>query len=182
VGTPHGTVGEAPELGTVKFVVALLAFVVLGLAPGAAYADVPGDLKLEVAGDGAEGVTVRAFGADGRPAEGDLRLVLTASAAGGRTIGPLQLNPAAEGRGFYTSGPVLSPGTWTVVVTGPGASPVKATSVVESRPAQSPPPPVARSAPPAPPGSSHLWWWWLAAAVAAGAFAVVAVVRLRRTP
>jgi hypothetical protein len=158
----------------VKFVAALLMIAALSLAPG--------DLKLEVAGDGAEGVTVRAFGADGRPAEGDIRLVLTASAEGGRTVGPLQLNPAAEGRGFYTSGPVLSPGTWTVVVTGPGADPVKATSVVQSRRAQSPPPAAAaKPAPAAPPSSSHLWWWGLAAAVAAAAVAVTAVVRLRRT-
>ena len=158
-----------------KVVAALLMLAALSLAPG--------DLTLEVAGDGAEGVTVRAFVADGRPAEGDLRLVLTASAEGGRTIGPLQLNPAAEGRGFYTSGPVLSPGTWTVVVTGPGANPVKATSVVRSRPAQSPPPAaVTKPAPVTSPSSAHLWWWGLAAAVAAGAFAVAAVVRLRRAP
>lgn len=163
-----------------KFVFALLAFVVLGLAPGTAYADVPGDLKLEVAGDGAEGVTVRALGADGRPAEGDIRLVLTATAEGGRTVGPLQLNAASEGRGFYASGPVLSPGTWTVVVTGPGASPVKASAVVSSRPAQSPPPAAAVRTVSPPSSSSHWWWWGLAAAVGAAAFAVTAVVRLRR--
>ncbi|MFD0582909.1 hypothetical protein [Dactylosporangium darangshiense] len=139
----------------------------------ALFAPSPSGLQLEVAGDGAAGVTVRASGtAD------DVRLVLTATAEGGRTVGPIQLNPSAEGRGFYSSGPVLSPGRWTVVVTGPSA---RASAVVEARAPQSPPSPAARAAAPAPKSSSHLWLWGLAALVVASAFTAVALVRLRRS-
>ncbi|MER7004713.1 hypothetical protein ABT297_16920 [Dactylosporangium sp. NPDC000555] len=153
----------------------LSLLMVLGLL-----APVSGGLQLEVAGDGATGVTVRAFGADGRPTETVVRLVLTATAEGGRTVGPIQLNPADEGRGFYSSGPVLSPGHWTVVVTAPDS--VRAEAVVEARPAQSPPSPAARAAPPPPSEpSSRLWLWGLAALAVAAGFTAVAVVRLRRS-
>ncbi|MFG2037812.1 hypothetical protein [Dactylosporangium sp. NPDC048998] len=155
----------------------LSLMMVLGLL-----APTPGGLHLEVAGDGATGVTVRAFSADGRPAEMGVRLVLTATAEGGRTVGPIQLDPAGEGRGFYSSGPVLSPGRWTVVVTAPAPDSVRAEAVVEARPAQSPPSPAARAAPPPPPEpSSRLWLWGLAALAVAAGFTAVSVVRLRRS-
>lgn len=73
-----------------------------------------------------------------------------------RALLTAKLVPAAEGRGFYTSGPVLSPGTWTVMVTGPGSSPVKATSVVSAKPAQSPPAASPLASRPAPTCDGHV--------------------------
>jgi hypothetical protein len=112
--------------------------VLLPCAPAGAHG---GKVSLEVAGDGAAGVTVRAKYADGHPV-GDriLRLVLTATGDGGRTAGPIQLNPAGEGRGFYASGNVLGPGRWAVVVTAPAADNARAEAVVETRAPQTAPP------------------------------------------
>ena len=92
---------------------AAFAVLLFGAAPAAAHG---GKIKLEVAGDGATGVTVRAlYQSDGHPVEDKvLRLTLTATGDGGRTAGPFDLGPAAEGRGFYSSGAVLTPGRWTV--------------------------------------------------------------------
>ncbi|MEU8265320.1 hypothetical protein AB0C02_32555 [Micromonospora sp. NPDC048999] len=122
-----------------RALLALLAALPLLLLPASPAAAHEG-LKLEVAGDGATGVTVRATYLDGHPVEDTvLRLVLTATGEGGRSAGPVQLNPAAEGRGFYSSGPVLSPGRWQVNVTGPDPT-ARAAATVEARAAQSAPP------------------------------------------
>ena len=108
-------------------VVPLLAGVLLALLPCAPASAHGSKVKLEVAGDGAAGVTVRAIYEDGHPVDDRiLRLVLTATGDGGRTAGPLQLNPAGEGRGFYASGSVLGRGRWTVVVTAPAAEAARA--------------------------------------------------------
>lgn len=118
-----------------RFVV--LAFLtVLGVvwvpAPASAHG---GKIKLEVAGDGATGVTVRAlYQSDGHPVEDkDLSLILTATGEGGKTAGPLNLEKSPEGRAFYRSGGVLSPGRWTVVVTGGDPNVLRAESTVEAR-------------------------------------------------
>ncbi|MFY1704385.1 hypothetical protein ACN28G_22085 [Micromonospora sp. WMMA1923] len=102
---------------------------------------VDGELKLVVAGDGATGITVQArYADDDRPLDHMVRLVVTATGEGGRSLGPLQIEPSGEGQGFYTTGPVLTPGRWQVTVTGPAANPGSATAEVEARPAASPPP------------------------------------------
>lgn len=111
----------------------ILAF--LSAAPAAAHT---GKLKLTVAGDGADGVTVQATYADGHRLDKVVRLVLTASGSGGRTVGPLQLEPAAEGQGFYASGPILSPGRWRVTVSAPVPHRSEATAQVDARAPQSP--------------------------------------------
>ncbi len=150
-----------------------------------------GKITLEVAGDGATGVTVRAlYQSDGHPVEDkDLRLVLTATDAGGKTAGPLDLEKSPEGRAFYRSGGVLSPGRWTVVVTGSDPNVVRAESTVEARAQAAPPPAVAvsRSADRAGSagsgdGNGNGTWWTVAfvAALAATAGVVLANRRRRR--
>jgi hypothetical protein len=149
-----------------RLVAAVCAGAVLALVPGPAYAH-DGPVTLDVAGDGAGGVTVRAvFTRDRHPVEDGVRLVLTATGEGGRTVGPIQLNPSPEGRGFYSSGPVLTPGAWQVSVTAPEPHPGKAVATVEAR--------VAQQMPPAPPAERDAgspltgrlgWLWWLGGAV-----------------
>jgi hypothetical protein len=142
---------------------AVVVAALMALVPGLpAYAH-DGPVTLDVAGDGAEGVTVRAlYTQDKHPVETGVRLALTATGEGGRTVGPIQLNPSAEGRGFYTSGPVLTPGSWNVAVTAPAPHAGKASAKIEAR--------VAQQMPPVPPAerkaSSTLtgrfgWLWWL---------------------
>lgn len=166
-----------------RLLLALLAALPLLLLPALPAAAHEG-IKLDVAGDGATGVTVRATYRDGHPVEDVLlRLVLTATGEGGRSAGPVQLNPADEGRGFYSSGPVLTPGRWQVTVAGPDPN-VRAAATVEARAAQSAPPaaPVAATAPepdggPEPAGG---WLWWLVGGAAAVALAGTGLLLTRR--
>jgi hypothetical protein len=98
--------------------------------------------------------------------------VLTATAAGGRTVGPLQLEPAGEGQGFYSTGPILAPGSWQVTVRAPAPNTTKVTVKVQARAAQSAPPAAPVSA--AKRGQAEpLWRWW---PVALGVLAVLAIV------
>lgn len=156
-----------------------------------------GKIKLEVAGDGATGVTVRAlYQSDGHPVEDrELRLVLSATGEGGRTAGPLDLEKSPEGRAFYRSGGVLSPGRWTVVVTGADPNVVRAESTVEAR-AQATAAPPAAPTPSTPAGATPAagdragsagsgggnGTWWSVAFVAALAATggVVLMTRRRR--
>ena len=119
---------------------ALFIVLLFGASPAAAHG---GKIKLDVAGDGATGVTVRAlYQSDGHPVEDKvLRLTLTATADAGRTAGPFDLGPSAEGRGFYSSGAVLTPGRWTVVVTSVDPNVIRAESTVDARAAQAAPAP-----------------------------------------
>lgn len=163
-----------------KILAALALVPLLALWPAAPAAAHGGPVVLDAAGDGAGGVTVRAtYKKDGHPVDDQvLRLVLNASAEGGRRVGPLQLNPSNEGQGFYTSGAVLSPGRWTVVVTSPEPSPGKAETLVEARTAQTAPPPQAAAGEAGDGGGT--WRWWVAgAALLAGALLALALVTRR---
>jgi hypothetical protein len=162
-------------------VVAIIALV--GLAPAGAAVAADGRITLDVAGDGAGGVTVRiVYANDGSPVEADVRLVLTATGESGRTVGPLQLAPAPEGRGFYATGPILSPGEWEVTVTSPKPYEGRATVKVAARPAQTPAPVAADAHAAQPPESGGLGWlWWLGSGLAL-VIAVVMVFALRRRP
>ncbi|MEV1290362.1 hypothetical protein [Micromonospora sp. NPDC049679] len=156
---------------------ALLPLLLLPAHPAAAHG---GKVNLEVAGDGATGVTVRAtYKQDGHPVEDTvLRLVLTATADGGRAVGPIQLNPAAEGHGFYTSGAVLTPGRWQVTVTAPEPNAARTAVTVEARAAQSAPPPVPVQATTGAAGAG--WLWWVAGAAVVVALAGTGVLIARR--
>jgi hypothetical protein len=146
------------RLGTGAVVAALLMVLV---PSGPAFAH-DGPVKLDVAGDGAGGVTARAvFQQDGHPVEDGVRLVLTATGEGGRQVGPVQLAPAPEGRGFYTSGAVLSPGTWTVTVIAPQPHPGKATARVSARVPQRPPPTAVTAPARSDPSGRYGWLRWL---------------------
>ncbi|WP_285796768.1 hypothetical protein [Micromonospora sp. NBRC 107095] len=153
------------------------------LAARAAQAD---KLKLTVAGDGAQGVTIQASYTDGRRLEQVVRLVLTATGPDGQKVGPVQLEPQPEGHGFYSSGPVLSTGTWKVTVNSPAPLPGKATATVQARAAQSPPAPepVAVTKPTDGAGGAGARWWPFAAAglvLVAAAMGVAMLFGRRRT-
>ncbi|GAA3756312.1 hypothetical protein GCM10022225_46740 [Plantactinospora mayteni] len=156
-------------------------FLAAGLVPAAPAAAHGDKIKLAVAGDGATGVTVQATYQDGHPVDTGVRLVLTATAEGGRTVGPLQLNPAGEGEGFYTTGPVLTPGPWQVTVTAPKPTPAEVRVVVQARAAQAAPPAPAPDAAGAPdPADTTTWLWWVAgAAVALAAVATLGALLVR---
>jgi hypothetical protein len=157
--------------------VALAAVPLLALSPAAPAAAHGGPVVLDVAGDGATGVTVRATYKDGHPVDDRvLRLVLNASGEGGRAVGPVQLNPANEGQGFYTSGAVLTPGRWTVVVTSPEPNPGKGEATLEARVAQSAPPAAAAQRPDEGGGT---WPWLAAGALLVGAALALVLTRRR---
>jgi hypothetical protein len=161
---------------------AVLAVGVLMLpaAPAAAHGE---KVKLEVAGDGAEGVTVLARYDDGHPVDDRiLRLVLTATGDAGRAAGPLQLAPAAEGRGFYSSGAVLSPGRWKVVVTAPAPDNARTEATIETRAPQTPLPPATAGpeAADATDGDGVRAWWLIGLLVAVAAVAGGLVLAARR--
>ncbi|GAA1899191.1 hypothetical protein [Asanoa iriomotensis] len=148
-----------------RLVVAVVSAALLALVPGLpAYAH-DGPVTLDVAGDGAGGVTVRAiFTKDKHPVETGVSLVLTGTGEDGRTVGPIPLAPSAEGQGFYTSGPVLTPGSWDVTVTAPNPHPGKASVKVQAQVAQQMPPPAGTAGDESPTGS-FAWLWWLGGAV-----------------
>lgn len=155
-----------------RLAAAVLAGLLLAILPVAGPARAhDGKLKLEVAGDGATGVTVQAVHADGHRLDTVVRLVLSATAEGGRTVGPVQLVPSGEGQGFYSSGPILAPGTWKVTVRAPAPNTTKVTVEVRARAAQTAPATVAQAGAARAEPSSR---WPLAL----GVLAVVAVVAL----
>ena len=137
-----------------------------------------GKLKLQVAGDGATGVTVQAGYADGHPVEELIRLVVTATAEGGRTVGPVQLEPAGEGQGFYATGPILAPGNWRVTVRAPAPHTSEVTVQVQARAAQTAP--AQPAATPAAAESSWPWWQIGLGVLAASALAAVVIPASRR--
>ncbi|WP_328533447.1 hypothetical protein OG836_29605 [Micromonospora zamorensis] len=159
-----------------------LALTLFSAAPAAAQAD---KLRLTVAGDGAEGVTIQAVYADGRRLDQVVRLVLTATGPDGQKVGPVQLEPQPEGQGFYSSGPVLSAGKWKVTVKSPAPLQSEATATVQARVAQSPPvpAPVAVTTPDRTAGAGAGWWPFAAAGLVlvAAAMGVAMLFGRRRT-
>jgi hypothetical protein len=160
----------------------VLAGLLLALLPaaGPAWAH-NGKLKMEVAGDGAVGITVQARHADGHQLETLVRLALTATAANGRAVGPVQLEPAGEGQGFYATGPILTPGKWKVTVRAPAPHTSEVTVEVEARAAQSAPAQVAQESAAkrdeSPQSTLSSWWRPVGLAVLA-VLAIIAVVWL----
>ncbi|MFI7604024.1 hypothetical protein ACIBTV_02745 [Micromonospora sp. NPDC049366] len=159
-----------------------LVLTLLGAAPAAADT---GELKLTVAGDGADGVTVRATHADGRQLETLVRLTLNATGPDGQRVGPVQLEPSAEGQGFYSIGSILSPGRWRVTVSTPAPDGSEASAQVEARAPGSPPAPEPVAAQPDAAGRGAGVGWWPVAAgglVLVAAVIAVAMLSSRRRP
>ncbi|HEY0638502.1 MAG TPA: hypothetical protein VGD67_12710 [Pseudonocardiaceae bacterium] len=126
-----------------RSLLALVAAVLWAAATAAPASAHVGPLTLRVAGDGATGVTVTAVHADGHPLDAVVRMSLTASGPNGQVVGPLELLPAGEGKGFYNSGPILEPGRWTVRVTAPEPTPGTAEATVDARAGAPPAAPVS---------------------------------------
>ncbi|MFY1696053.1 hypothetical protein [Solwaraspora sp. WMMA2101] len=164
--------------GLAVVLVGLLLVILPAAGPAAAQT---GQLDLDVASDGALGVTIEVTDSAGnRPAEA-IRLVLTATGADGQTVGPMQVQPSGEGQGFYSTGPILQPGDWQVTVTTPTPYAGEAIIDVRATPAQSPPPPPAAAASDAEGVASADGWAWLirvAVAMLVLAILVVLVVGL----
>ncbi|MEV4629063.1 hypothetical protein AB0J90_22640 [Micromonospora sp. NPDC049523] len=167
-----------------RVLLAALALVPMLLLPAMPAAARDGKLDLQVAGDGATGVTIRASYADGHQLESVIRLVLTAKGGSGDTVGPIQLEPSGEGQGFYTTGPILSPGRWQVTVTAPAPNPAEAVATVEAKAEQTAPRPVP-SNPVALPKESGLstgvWWLIGGALLLAAAGSAVLLARNRNS-
>jgi hypothetical protein len=156
-----------------------IGMLLLPAAPAAAHGD---KIKLEVAGDGANGVTVLARYDDGHPVDDRiLRLVLTATGDGGRRAGPIQLNPAPEGRGFYRSGAVLAPGRWTVVVTAPALDATRTKATIDARPPQTARLPAAAGPDPTEADGDGGRAWWMIGLLAAVAVVVGGLVLAARS-
>ncbi|MGC5050035.1 hypothetical protein ACLQ2S_01050 [Micromonospora sp. DT48] len=163
---------------TTSLLAALLLAVLAG-SPAAAHGN---KLTVTVAGDGASGVTIQATYADGHYLDEVVRLVVTATGEQGRTVGPVQLDPSAEGQGFYTTGPILSPGTWQVRVQASGPYSGTGTATVQARVPQTPslaPVSEHRSGGSAQgrstaDGAAPGWWW--AVGIGVATLVVVALV------
>ncbi|MDG4831223.1 hypothetical protein O7627_18155 [Solwaraspora sp. WMMD1047] len=170
----------------IRTAAATLVGLLLALLPvsGPAFAH-DGKLNLNVAGDGATGVTIQATYSDGHALDRPVRLVLTATAEGGRVVGPMQLEPSGEGQGFYSTGPVLAPGNWSVEVSAPAPNKTEVVVQVLARAAQEAPD-LTTAAPDAQRSESaglDLWRWWPVAAVVlvlAVALTIVPALRSRR--
>lgn len=177
-------------------ILGVLAIVtVVPATPAAAHG---GKIKLEVAGDGATGVTVRAlYQNDSHPVEDRvLRLTLTATGEGGKAVGPLDVNPAGEGRSFYNSPGVLTPGRWAVVVTSTDTNVLRAESTVDAKAPQTAatqtrPPATQKPVTDAPApktsdvadsdeGNGSAPWWTIGFVVALGLAALVVITTRRR--
>ncbi|MEU1589285.1 hypothetical protein [Micromonospora sp. NPDC005710] len=175
--------------GIRKVLVAVLVGLALTLSAGApaaaqaAQAAQADKLKLAVAGDGAQGVTIQASYADGRRLEQVVRLVLTATGPDGQKVGPVQLEPQPEGHGFYSSGPVLSTGTWKVTVNSPAPLLSTASATVQAKAAQSPPAPEPVAVTKPTDGGGAGWWPFAAAGLVlvAAAMGVAMLFGRRRT-
>lgn len=169
---------------TLRVLLAALALVPMLLLAGTPAAAHDDKLTLQVAGDGATGVTIRAGYADGRQLENVVRLVLKATNGSGDVVGPIQLNPSGEGQGFYTTGPVLSPGRWQVTVSAPAPNPAEVTVAVEAKAEQSAPKP-APTTPVALPEktglSTGVWWLIGSALLIAAAGSAVLLARSRNS-
>jgi hypothetical protein len=101
--------------------VTVLAWLAASAGPAAAHG---GDLVVEVAGDGGNGIgLVATWKDDGHPVGPEVRFDMTASRAGGpaESVGPLEVPLSNEGSGFRSLPNVLTAGEWTVTVVATGA-------------------------------------------------------------
>jgi hypothetical protein len=110
--------------------VALLLGFLLTATPAYAHG---GPIKLDVSGDGGQGVNATVtYQNDGHAVPDEVVLTYTAVTADGRTAGPVKMVASAEGQSFYTSSQPLPVGSWTVTVTATRPSAAQKTITVTS--------------------------------------------------
>jgi hypothetical protein len=128
----------------IRTVAALIVFVMAALlTAGTAHAH-GGPIKLEVQGDGGQGVNATVtYQNDGHMVTDEVVLSYTAVTSDGRTEGPARLIASTEGQAFYRSEKPLPTGTWTVTVT--ATKPSSATKTVAINSTALPAAPVAPS-------------------------------------
>ncbi|MGF1646728.1 MAG: hypothetical protein ACFCVF_07400 [Kineosporiaceae bacterium] len=110
-----------PALATLASLATAVVVLVTGAAPAAAHG---GELVVDVAGDGGNGVgLVATWKSDGHPVGPEVQFEMTAARATGpaESVGPLEIPLSNEGSGFRSLPNVLTPGEWTVTVVATGA-------------------------------------------------------------
>ncbi|GAB3881739.1 hypothetical protein ACFQ1S_09555 [Kibdelosporangium lantanae] len=119
---------------TRRLVFVLTALLVLLAAPAYAHG---GPIKLEVQGDGGQGVTATVtYQNDGHYVTGQVDMTVTAVAQDGHRFGPVKMVASAEGQSFYVSDQPLPVGAWTVTVSATQPSAAQKTVSVTSKVAQ----------------------------------------------
>lgn len=119
---------------TRRLVFVLTALLVLLAAPAYAHG---GPIKLEVQGDGGQGVTATVtYQNDGHYVTGQVDMTVTAVAQDGHRFGPVRMVASAEGQSFYVSEQLLPVGAWTVTVSATQPSLAQKTVGVTSKVAQ----------------------------------------------
>lgn len=113
---------------------ALFVFVLAFLLSGGIAHAHGGPIKLDVHGDGGQGVNVTVtYKNDGHMVPDEVQMTYTAISPDNKTIGPVKLIASAEGQSFYTSAEPLPVGTWTVTVTATRPSPAQQSVAVISK-------------------------------------------------
>lgn len=89
-----------------------------GLVAGPAFAH-GGDVQVNIGTDGAGGIDATVvWASDGHPVEESVDLVVTAVSDTSEEVGPIRMQSASEGVGWYRSEPgMLGEGHWTVTAT-----------------------------------------------------------------
>jgi hypothetical protein len=104
-------------MARIPSVLVMVAFLLAVVTAGPAGAH-GGPIKLEVQGDGGQGVNATVtYQNDGHMVTDEVVLNYTAMAADGQTVGPFRMIASAEGQAFYRSEKPLAVGNWTVTVT-----------------------------------------------------------------
>ncbi|MBP2325018.1 putative phage tail protein [Kibdelosporangium banguiense] len=112
--------------------IAVLVIMATVLMAGPAFAH-GGPIKLEVQGDGGQGVNATViYQNDGHMVTDEVVLSYTAISADGRTAGPVRMIASSEGQAFYTSQQPLPTGNWTVTVTATRPSAAQKTVAITS--------------------------------------------------
>lgn len=117
-------------LRTIAALVMVVVAALLTAGPASAHG---GPIKLEVQGDGGQGVNATViYQNDGHMVTDEVVLSYTAVTADGRTTGPVRMKASAEGQAFYQGEQPLPIGAWTVTVTATKPSSAQKTVAVTS--------------------------------------------------
>ncbi|WP_407317138.1 hypothetical protein UQW22_11580 [Isoptericola halotolerans] len=117
--TQRGVLVDGRTVARAVLVAILAAFALAGVSTAMPAVAHGGDLKVDLGTDGAGGIDASVtWAGDGHPVEETVDLTVTAVSDDGEEVGPIQLQSASEGVGWYRSEPgVLSEGHWTITAT-----------------------------------------------------------------